>query len=53
MSADVARMNGGAVMCDTSPLTVARKEMKSFSALRLPSLATIVNRYRDLECSDG
>ncbi len=35
-------MNGGAVMCEMSPETVARKERKSLRADTLPSLATIL-----------
>ena len=49
-----ASMNGGAVMFDRSPFTVARKEMKSLRAERLPSLDRMLE-YNGimLECVFG
>jgi hypothetical protein len=55
-----ASINGGAVMLDRSPLTVARKEIKSFKEDKLPNLPMkSVNNiildldggYRDCLCS--
>jgi len=41
-----ASMNGGAVMCEMSPETVARKERKSRNAERFASLPTMVREIR-------